>query len=68
MLAEKVRSVDPNAAWVLPKLFGLQVRARNWSAADATMSEAIKRLAVSAEKADACGRWSCTNGAWHRVK
>ena len=50
MLAEKVRSVDPNAAWVLPKLFGLQVRARNWSAADATMSEAIKRLAVSAEK------------------
>ena len=50
MLAEKVRSVDPNAAWVLPKLFDLQVRARNWSAADATMSEAIKRLAVSAEK------------------
>jgi len=47
MLAEKVRSVDPDAAWVLPKLFDLQVRAREWAAADSTMHEAIKRRAIS---------------------
>ena len=48
--AETVRSIDPEAAWVLPKLFDLQVNAREWEAADATMDEAIKRRSVSSDK------------------
>ena len=48
--AETVRSIDPEAAWVLPKLFNLQVNAREWEAADATMDEAIKRRSVSSDR------------------
>ena len=49
-LAKTVRSIDPEAAWVLPKLFDLQVNAREWEAADATMDEAIKRRSVTSER------------------
>ena len=48
--AETVRSIDPEAAWVLPKLFDLQVNAREWEAADATMDEAIKRRSVPSDR------------------
>tara|TARA_B100000676_G_scaffold313352_1_gene393731 strand:+ start:2022 stop:3368 length:1347 start_codon:yes stop_codon:yes gene_type:complete len=49
-LAEKVRSIDSEATWVLSNLFDLQVNAREWGAADITMDEAIKRRSISSAK------------------
>lgn len=48
-LAGQIRTMKPDATWVLPHLFELQVAALDWVAADATMLEAIKRRAISGE-------------------
>ena len=49
-LGEKIRELKPDAAWVLPQLFDLQIAALDWVSADKTMTEAIRRHAVPAEE------------------
>ena len=49
-LGEKIRELKPDAAWVLPQLFDLQIMALDWVAADKTMTEAIRRHAVPSEE------------------
>jgi HemY protein len=49
-LGEKIKELKPDAAWVLPQLFDLQITTLDWVAADKTMIEAIRRDAVPSEE------------------
>jgi HemY protein len=46
-LAERARSLAPKAPWVLTRLFHLQIAARRWEAAEATLRQAIAARAVA---------------------
>jgi HemY protein len=46
----EIRDLKPDAAWVLPQLFDLQITPLDWVAADKTMTEAIRRHAVPSEE------------------
>jgi HemY protein len=45
-LAEKAQALAPKAAWVLTRLFHLQIAARRWEAAEQTLRQAIAVRAV----------------------
>lgn len=47
--AERAYKLSPRTPWVLTRLFGLQVKARKWEAAEQTLREAIRARAVAAE-------------------
>ncbi len=49
-LADRARKLSPKAPWALTRLFHLQIRARRWEAAEATLRTAIKASAVGAEE------------------
>jgi HemY protein len=49
-LGEKIRDLKPDAVWILPQLFDLQITALDWVAADKTITEAIRHLAVPLEE------------------
>ncbi len=49
-LAEKIRMQKPDAVWVLPHLFDLQVAALDWPSADATITAAIRRHVMPSEE------------------
>jgi len=45
-LGERARALAPKAAWVLTRLFHLQIAARRWEAAETTLRQAIAAKAV----------------------
>lgn len=49
-LGEKIRELKPDAIWILPQLFDLQIAAHDWVSADKTIAEAIRRHAVPSEE------------------
>jgi HemY protein len=48
-LVERAKELRPKTPWVLTSLYELQARAGKWVAAEATLAEAVKRKALSAE-------------------
>src|SRR5262249_56127412 len=46
-LAERARALAPRSAWVLTRLFHLQIAARRWEAAETTLRQAIAAKAVA---------------------
>lgn len=46
-LAEKARKIAPRQPWVLTRLFHLQIAARRWEDAEATLSSARKSRAIA---------------------
>ncbi len=50
-LAERARALRPRTPWVISSLFELQARAGDWTAADATLAEGVKRKALPAPAA-----------------
>jgi HemY protein len=49
-LTERAKRLKPSAAWVLQSQLALETRAGDWRAATATLKEAVKRRAVTAEQ------------------